>query len=157
VGTLWPPLPLTLKKRGWRGGGQSVCRRRRGLDGWRGADFRRPLFPPHPPKIREISRSKGERPLQAHGPSSREYHEWRQQIRGCNINTTRCRNVWIQPILKVGKIADVVGGVVSLHARLSAQDFGPTLTHLINLCSSPSKLYAEFVMNFGMFSLKLWG
>jgi len=37
----------------------------------------------------------------------------------------------------------------SLHAGLSAQDFGPALAHLINLCSSPSKLFAEFVMNFG--------
>ena len=39
--------------------------------------------------------------------------------------------------------------VVSLHAGLSAQDLAPTLAHLVNLCSSPSTPYAEFVMNFG--------
>lgn len=49
--------------------------------------------------------------------------------------------------------ADV--GVVSLHAGLSAQDFGPALAHLINLCSSPSKQFAEFVMNFGLTLLEL--
>ena len=40
--------------------------------------------------------------------------------------------------------------LVSLHAGIAAQDLGPALAHLINLCSSPSKEYAEFVMNFGM-------
>jgi len=37
----------------------------------------------------------------------------------------------------------------SLHAGLSAQDFVPALSHLINLCSSPSKPFAQFVLNFG--------
>jgi hypothetical protein len=40
--------------------------------------------------------------------------------------------------------------LVSLHAGLSAQDFGPILSYLINLCSSPSKPFAEFVLNFGI-------
>ena len=39
--------------------------------------------------------------------------------------------------------------LVSLHAWLSAHDFAPALAHLVNLCSSPSKYYAEYVMNFG--------
>ena len=43
--------------------------------------------------------------------------------------------------------------LVSLHAGIAAQDLGPALAHLINLCSSPSKEYAEFVMNFGIGSL----
>lgn len=46
--------------------------------------------------------------------------------------------------------------LVSLHASIAAQDLGPALAHLINLCSSPSKEYAEFVMNFGMCSLVPW-
>lgn len=57
--------------------------------------------------------------------------------------------------LLVGKNAD--SGVVSLHARLSSRDFGPALAHLINLCSSPSKPFAEYVMNFGICTSSIYG
>ena len=70
--------------------------------------------------------------------STKQWHSFRQ-----------ARNAFTHARMCASFLSTSWHCVVSLHAGLSAQDLAPALAHLVNLCSSPSTAYAEFVMNFG--------